>query len=362
MGDTVPVTTYCINAVRILFHIKTLLMSNPADFKILSLDGGGIKGLYAAQLLAGIEQKTGKLSGDYFDMICGTSTGGLIALGITCRIPCKQIARFYTDHGPLIFPRGNLVERNYRLCRQAFFSTKYNNEKLEKALKEFFGGDRTMESANHLMCIPAFNITQGRPTVFKKPFGPYHRDGRFSMVKVALATSAAPTYLPSVSIEENHYIDGGLYGTNPSMIGYTEAMDHFIGKEYTVDGHLIIYDRISMLSLGLPGAPTGERPFVSSRRSFLKSGKKIVESAMSGSAYSTEYQSRKLIEIGSGIYYRLVPSPLSLSQLKIVDMDNTSKKSIQTLISYGRDAGDYYTSTRWNEIEHFFTHDKTYKF
>lgn len=333
-----------------------------ADLKILSLDGGGIKGLYAAQLLAGIELKTGKLIGDYFDMICGTSTGGLIALGITCGIPCGNIARFYTDHSPLIFPRGNLVERNYRLCRQAFFSTKYNNEKLEKALKEFFGGDRTMESANHLMCIPAFNITQGRPTVFKKPFGPYHRDGRFSMVKVALATSAAPTYLPSVSIEENQYVDGGLYGNNPSMFGYTEAMDHFIGKEHTVDGHKITYDRVSMLSIKLPGESKGERPFVSSRKSFFRWGPKLVDTAMTGSDYIAGYHSGKLIEKAGGMYYRLIPPPLSPNQLKIVDMDNTFKKSIQTLTSYGRDAGDLYTSTQWNEIEHFFTHDKSYKF
>lgn len=353
--DRNNINTKGINVPDVKIPIST-------DFKILSLDGGGIKGLYAAELLAGIERKTGKLTGDYFDMICGTSTGGIIALGITCGIPCEQIARFYTDHGPLIFPRGNWRKRTFRRLRQAFFGTKYGNANLKNILNEFLGDHRMMTSANHLMCIPTFNITQGRPTVFKKPFGPYHRDGRFSMVEVALATSAAPTYLPSISIEGDQYVDGGLYGNNPSMIGYTEAKDHFIGKEHTIDGHKITYDRISMLSIKLPGDPKGERPFINPRRSFSKWGAKLVGTAMTGSDYIAAYQTRKLIERDGGIFYRLTPPSLSSTQVKLVDMDNTSKKSIQLLTSYGKDAGDHYTSTQWNEIEHFFTHDKSYKF
>ena len=174
--------------------------NSPNDFKILSLDGGGIKGLYAAKLLAQIEQKTENLIGDYFDMICGTSTGGLLALGITRGIPCRQISRFYEEHGPLIFPYEGWLMRKIRWVGQVGFGTKYNNEQLKVALRELLGDYQTMADANHLMCIPSFNITKGRPSVFKKPFGHYHRDGRFKMMDVALATSAAPTYLPAVSI------------------------------------------------------------------------------------------------------------------------------------------------------------------
>lgn len=337
-------------------------ISNYTDFKILSLDGGGIKGLYAAKLLAQIEEKTGKSIGEYFDMICGTSTGGLLALAITRGIPCKQIARFYEEHGPLIFPYENWFMRKWRWFSQVCLGTKYDNSKLKAALKELLGDYQTMKDANHLMCIPAFNITKGRPSVFKKPFGHYHRDGRFTMMNVALATSAAPTYLPAVIIEGDQFIDGGIFNNNPSMIAYTEAMDHFIGvdKENVLEG--IQYDNISMLSIGLPSQSIGEKPFLSTKRSFLKWKQKLIGTAMTGADYITGYQVKKLVKLGGGQYYRLDPQPLSTDQLKHIDMDNTSIDSIRILTTYGQDQGDDYTSSRWHEIEHFFNNPRTYKF
>ncbi len=337
-------------------------IQNSTDFKILSLDGGGIKGLYAAKLLAQIEEKNGHLIGEYFDMICGTSTGGLVALGITNGIPCKQMARFYEEHGPLIFPYENKVLRTYRKVSQICISTKYDNSKLKAALKELLGDYKTMKDANHLICIPSFNITKGRPSVFKKPFGHYHRDGRFTMMEVALATSAAPTYLPAVSIEGDQYIDGGIFNNDPSMIAYTEAMDHFIGvnkKNVPAD---ITYGSISLLSIGLPSEPIGEQPNISHRRSFLKWREKLVATAMAGADYITGYQVKKLIELVDGNYYRIDPPQLSKGQLKHINMDNSSKRAIATLSTYGQDVGDDYTSSKWQEIEHFFNNFKTYKF
>ncbi len=332
------------------------------DFKILSLDGGGIKGLYAAKLLAQIEEKTGKPIGEYFDMICGTSTGGLLALGITRGIPCKQIARFYEEHGPLIFPYENWFRRKWRWFSQVCLGTKYDNTKLKAALKELLGDYQTMKDANHLMCIPSFNVTKGRPSVFKKPFGHYHRDGRFKMMDVALATSAAPTYLPAVAIEGDQYIDGGIFNNNPSMIAYTEAMDHFINKDRENAPEGVQYDNISLLSIGLPSQPIGEKPFISTKRSFLRWREKLVNTAMTGADYITGYQVKKLVELGGGRYYRLAPQPLSTDHLKHVDMDNTSIDSIRTLTTYGQGQGDDYTSSKWHEIEHFFTNPRTFKF
>lgn len=335
---------------------------NSTEFKILSLDGGGIKGLYAAKLLAQIEEKTGNLLGEHFDMICGTSTGGLLGLGITNKIPCKEMARFYEEHGPLIFPYEPWVMRKLRFIGQIGFGSKYSNVKLKVALKELLGDYKTMKDANHLMCIPSFNITKGRPSVFKKPFGHYHRDGRFTMMQVALAASAAPTYLPAVTIEGDQFIDGGIFNNNPSLIGYTEAMDHFIGENKPCVSEGIIYKSISMLSIGLPGRPIGEKPIISSSKSFLKWKEKLVGTAMTGSDYITEYQVKKLVEIGGGYYYRLNPPQLSPSQLKHVDMDNASKSAINTFNTYGQDVGDDYTSTKWPEISNFFNNSKTYKF
>lgn len=346
----------------LLRNAVTPMITKFTDFKILSLDGGGIKGLYAAKLLAQIEKKTGKPIGEYFDMLCGTSTGGLLALGITRGIPCEQIARFYEEHGPLIFPYESWIMRKWRWISQVYLGTKYNNKKLKIALKELFGDYQTMKDANHLMCIPSFNITKGRPSVFKKPFGHYHRDGRFTMMEVALATSAAPTYLPAVAIEGDQFIDGGIYNNNPSMIAYTEAMDHFIGIDKENVPLDIQYSSISLLSIGLPSQPIGEKPFISSKRSFLKWKQKLVGTAMTGSDYITGYQVKKLVELGGGCYYRLDPQPLSTDQLKHIDMDNTSLDSIQILTTYGQDQGDDYTSSKWKEIKYFFNNSRTHRF
>lgn len=78
-------------------HTTNSEIINSTAFKILSIDGGGIKGIYVAQLLSQIEKKIGQPIGEYFDMIAGTSTGGLIALAITNKVPCEQISRFYED-------------------------------------------------------------------------------------------------------------------------------------------------------------------------------------------------------------------------------------------------------------------------
>jgi|SRR5690625_444827 len=332
-----------------------------SPFKILSIEGGGIKGLYAAQLLAQIEEKVKGPIGNYFDMICGTSTGGLIALGISCGIPCKKMSDFYKENGPLIFPRRNKIDSILRCLRQCIFSTKYSNKQLERALTSIFG-HRTMKDANNLLCIPAFNMTLGRPSVFKKPFGPYNRDGRFTMVQVGMATSAAPTYLPSITIENNQYVDGGIFCNNPAMVGYTEAMDHFIEKSCSKNGDSMKYDNISMLSIGMPGDPAGENPFTSTTRSFIGWKEKLINTAMNGTSYITDYQIKKLLEINGGEYFKINPPPLSSEHLKIVEMDNTSKKSLSVLLSHGQDIGDTYTSTNWSKIKTFFDSNKTYQF
>ena len=82
---------------------------------------------------------------------------------------------------------------------------------------------------------------------------------------------------------------------------------------------------------------------------------------MTGADYITGYQVKKLVELDGGKYYRLDPQPLSTDQFKNIDMDNTSVDSIQTLITYGQDQGDAYTSSKWHEIERFFSNPRTYK-
>lgn len=88
------------------------------------------------------------------------------------------------------------------------------------------------------------------------------------MIDIGLATSAAPTYFPSILIENNQYVDGGIFANNPSMIAYTEAVDHFLNKTHAIDGQNLNYNGIHLLSIGLPDEPIGMPTGTKSRRSF----------------------------------------------------------------------------------------------
>lgn len=125
-------------------------MEEKQHFKILCVDGGGIKGLYSSQVLAEIEKAHNVCLSDYFDLNCGTSTGGIIALGISAGIPMQKIVGFYQDCGPKIFRSnwkslgalGNVILG----VRQALLSSKYSQKALKSALISVFGNKTVSNS------------------------------------------------------------------------------------------------------------------------------------------------------------------------------------------------------------------------
>lgn len=206
-------------------------------FKILSIDGGGIKGLYSSTILEHLESKFGCCCSDYFDMVCGTSTGGLIALALSQKIPASEISKIYTEHGKKIFPKQNKL---VGLIRQTFWKGKFKDEALKKVLTEIFG-ERVIGESNNLLCIPSYSFKDARPWVFKYDHkeGNLDSDDKAKHVDVALATSAAPTYLPLAEIDFYDYkqfIDGGVWANNPSLLGLIEALTYFVGKDKLYDG------------------------------------------------------------------------------------------------------------------------------
>jgi patatin-like phospholipase/acyl hydrolase len=188
-------------------------------FQILSLDGGGIKGLFSAAVLAFLEEDLNVTVIDHFDLITGTSTGGIIALGLGAGIRPRQIVEFYVSKGPDIFNSGCLASLRH------LFKSKYQAEPLENALRECFKDRRLADSRKRLV-IPSYNIGDDSVYIFKTPHhGRLQRDYKVPMWKVARATSAAPTYFPAFSGVDNiRLIDGGVWANNPSIIGITEAV------------------------------------------------------------------------------------------------------------------------------------------
>lgn len=129
--------------------------SGTAPFKILSIDGGGIKGLYSSTILAQLEDRFQCRISDYFDMVAGTSTGGLIALAISLKIPAIEICNFYRNEGPKIFPRHS---KFMSLIKQGLLWGKFSDKPLRQALQRIFG-DKLIEESQNLLCIPSYSVT-----------------------------------------------------------------------------------------------------------------------------------------------------------------------------------------------------------
>lgn len=187
-------------------------------FQILALDGGGLKGLFSAALLAEFESDLRTTIVDHFDLITGTSTGGLIALALGAGLAPDAVVDFYVDKGPSIFRPGRL-----RPLRQLFRS-KYDSGPLKSALEEVLG-DRLLGQSVKRLVIPAYSLSENDVYLFKTPHHErLRRDGRELMVDVALATTAAPTFLPAHRLRNNRLIDGGVWANNPALVGVAEAV------------------------------------------------------------------------------------------------------------------------------------------
>lgn len=187
-------------------------------FQILSLDGGGIKGIFSAAILAFLEEDLNLTISDHFDLIVGTSTGGIIALCLGIGMNPREVVKFYIEKGPRIFPAkaGSKVRQ--------VFASKYNPTQLQEALRECLGEKRLADSKKRLV-IPSYNIGEDDVYLFKTPHHEHlKRDYRVPMWKVGMATSSAPTYLPTFKgVDGVRLVDGGIWANNPTMVGIIEA-------------------------------------------------------------------------------------------------------------------------------------------
>lgn len=188
------------------------------SFQILALDGGGIKGLYSAAFLAALEEHLGITIANHFDLIAGTSTGGVIAIGLGLRIAPAHLADFYKTRGPQVFP-------DYFLKKvRKLFHSKYKQEPLRQALQDLYG-DKLLGHSKSRLIIPTWNLENDSVRVFKT----FHhsrlkQDHKLPAWKVALSTTAAPTYFPaSTVIDDTRLIDGGVWANNPTMVAIIEA-------------------------------------------------------------------------------------------------------------------------------------------
>ena len=211
-------------------------MNNEEPFRILSLDGGGTRGIYSAQILAKMEQSFDIRIKDCFNLIAGTSTGSIIAGAVATGIPMTEIVQLFENHAPQIFQK-----RGWGL---GWFRSKYRKKSLEKVLENHLPPIKLGKISVPLM-ITSSDITTGGVCVFKSNYmeklgKPYYRDKDVRLRDAILASCAAPTFFDPVAVGSYLLSDGGLWANNPSIISFTEAISKFKKR----------IDQLRILSLG----------------------------------------------------------------------------------------------------------------
>jgi patatin-like phospholipase/acyl hydrolase len=188
-------------------------------FQILTLDGGGIRGLFSAALLAAMEEDLGTRIDQHFDLIAGTSTGGIVAIALGLGIRPRAIVDFYLQHGPKIF--ANPVRLR---SAQHWAFRKYSTAPLEKALQDTFQGAAFGDSTKRLV-ITSYNLGADDVYLFRTPHHErLRRDYKVPAWQVARATTAAPTFFGAFrGVDGLRLVDGGVWANNPAMVALAES-------------------------------------------------------------------------------------------------------------------------------------------
>lgn len=194
-------------------------MTDIPTYHVLALSGGGYRSLYTATVLAELETALGRPIASHFDLICGTSAGGMLALGLAAEIPAQELKALFENEGNRIFGCGSLPRRLLGF----WLTAKHDSTGLREVLTERFQG-ATIGELKHRVLVPAVNYSTGRGQFFKTPHHPsFELDHRMKIVDAALATAAAPVYFPLARNDRGVFADGGLVGNAPGLFGLHEV-------------------------------------------------------------------------------------------------------------------------------------------
>ena len=267
--------------------------------KVLALDGGGIRGLIPALVLAEIERRTGRAVHQLVDLVAGTSTGAILACALTRPdpLPAARIAELYVEEGPRIFDR-SLLKRITSVG--GYLDERYDDDGLRAVLEHWLGTSR-LADADPAPLITVYDLERRRAVLLR-------RDDDLSMVEAAHASSASPTYFEPVRAGGATLVDGGVFAINPAALAYAE-----------VGGTLDV-----LLSLGT-GAMTRPLPFDKvSRWGRLEWAQPIIDVVFDGSADAVDLQLSALLQDG---YVRLQTRLDEASD----DLDDASEDNLAAL-------------------------------
>ncbi|WP_077617981.1 CBASS cGAMP-activated phospholipase [Bacillus sinesaloumensis] len=188
--------------------------------KILCIDGGGIRGVFAVAILQAIEKEYKQPISNLFDMLAGTSTGSIVAASAVVNIDMEDVQDSYIKYGGKIFKKQSPF---------GFLKSVYSDRYLRHYIQEAFG-DITLHDIEKPLLIPTVDVTHGNPFVHRTNYGEAKKqnDHSIKLWDAVLSSCSAPVFFPPNNVN-NHYlaIDGGLWANNPSLVCITEAQNHF---------------------------------------------------------------------------------------------------------------------------------------
>lgn len=290
-------------------------MSEIPTYHVLALSGGGYRGLYTATVLAELEKALGRPIASHFDLICGTSVGGILALGLADEIPANQLQALFEENGDRIFGCRSLLRRLVGF----WFTAKHSSEGLKNVLTERFG-EKTVGELKHRVLIPTVNYSTGRGQFFKTPHHlSFELDHHMRLVDVALATSAAPVYLPLSRNQRGVFADGGLVGNAPGLFGLHEVRTFLTSDQNA---------RIRVLLIGTMTIGATVRGSASLDRGFGKWRGGLFDLVISAQESSVDYMLRQ--SLGAN-YYQIDDKATPDQSRDVKSLDNVSLGATNTL-------------------------------
>ena len=285
--------------------------------RVLAIDGGGIRGIIPATVLADLERRSGRPVSGLFDLVAGTSTGGILACALATpgdggrpRWRAEELIALYRDEGPKIFHR-SLLKRV--TSADGLLDERYPSGPLEDALRRYLG-DARLSQALVPVLVTTYDLQARAPFFFKS----WRAELDAPMAEVARATAAAPTYFEPAEVLGRPLIDGGVFAANPAMSAYAEARRLRAGGEPLVIslGTGSLTDPISLSTARGWGDIGWARP--------------VIDIALDGQSDAVDYQ---LDQVLGDAHHRL-QVPLTKASDRL---DDARPENIAALEEHGRE-------------------------
>lgn len=278
------------------------------NYNILSLDGGGVKGLIVLEQLITLERELGTSIKNKFNLISGTSTGGIIAVLLALGLTPSELLKLYTIHSDNIFKK--------RFLRFGIFRPKYSDEFLNNVIKNYVG-DKTLKDLDIDVIITGYNASTNQKIIFKSRNAKIDTKYNYTLFDVIRSSVSAPTYFKPHKIGDEYFIDGGMVINNPSMISWTEAL------KYNSD------EKINILSFSTGRIKINFSKIING--GVLSWTKPTVAILLKEQSKTTDYHMNELFKREPGVYVRC-ESIVDKSNGKI---DDASNENIDNMIADG---------------------------